>query len=127
MKEFTSGRGANVIMEQVGGDVFKECLRSIAWDGYIIPAGFASGEIPKIPANILLLKNCNAAGLFWGANSKNNPRLLRGSVQSVLGLLEKNKLKGPRVSSVFTLDEINEAFDLIRQRKSIGKVVIQIR
>ncbi|RMX41067.1 hypothetical protein pdam_00003306 [Pocillopora damicornis] len=118
VKELTGGKGANVIMEAVGGKVFTECLKCIAWGGVILPVGFASGEIPQIPANILLVKNCSAAGLFWGAHMKYNPALLRDSVNKSLEFLEQGKLRGPHA---------NEAFKFVMQRKSTGKVLIKTR
>lgn len=127
VKELTGGKGANVIMEAVGGKVFTECLKCIAWGGVILPVGFASGEIPQIPANILLVKNCSAAGLFWGAHMKHNPALLRNSVNKSLEFLEQGKLKGPHVSGEFELDQANEAFKFVMQRKSTGKVLIKTR
>lgn len=127
VKELTGGKGANVIMEAVGGTVFTECLKCIAWGGVILPVGFASGEIPQIPANILLVKNCSAAGLFWGAHMKHNPALLRNSVNKSLEFLEQGKLKGPHVSGEFELDQANEAFKFVMQRKSTGKVLIKTR
>ncbi|XP_031558901.1 quinone oxidoreductase-like protein 2 homolog [Actinia tenebrosa] len=127
VKKLTGGRGANVILDAVGGDVFKECLKCIAWDGTIIPAGFASGNIPQIPANILLVKNCNVAGLYWGAHSKFNPSVFRDSVDKALELCSQGKLKGPHVSATFNMDKVNEAIQFLLQKKSTGKVVIKIR
>ncbi|KAJ7376390.1 hypothetical protein OS493_034912 [Desmophyllum pertusum] len=127
VKELTKGKGANVIMEAVGGQVFTDSLRCIAWGGVIIPVGFASGDIPQIPANILLVKNCSAAGLFWGAHMKHNPVLLKDSVDKSLELLVQGKLKGPHISGEFELDKANDAFKFVMQRKSTGKVLITTR
>ncbi|XP_067025800.1 quinone oxidoreductase-like protein 2 homolog [Acropora muricata] len=127
VKEITAGKGANVIMESVGGEVFKECLRSIAWGGVILPVGFMSGEIPQIPANVLLVKNVSAAGLFWGSHKKYNPKLLKESVDKPLELIEQGKLKGPHISGEFQLNQANEAFQFVMQRKSTGKVLINAR
>ncbi|XP_020611230.1 quinone oxidoreductase-like protein 2 homolog [Orbicella faveolata] len=127
VKELTGGKGANVIMEAVGGQVFTECLRCIAWGGVILPVGFASGDIPQIPANVLLVKNCSAAGLFWGSHMKHNPALLKESVDKSLELLVQGKLKGPHISGEFELDQANEAFKFVMQRKSTGKVLIKTR
>ncbi|XP_068758853.1 quinone oxidoreductase-like protein 2 homolog [Montipora capricornis] len=127
IKELTGGKGANVIMESVGGKVFAECLRSIAWGGVILPVGFMSGEIPQIPANVLLVKNVSAAGLFWGSHSEHNPKLLKESIDKTLELKEEGKLKGPHISGEFDLNQANEAFKFIMQRKSTGKVLIRAR
>jgi len=116
-----------VIVDPVGGKVFEECLRSIAWGGVILPLGYASSKIPQIPANILLAKNCSAAGLFWASVLEQNPMLLKASVDKSLEFLEQGKLKGPHISEEFELNQVNEAFLFVLQRKSTGKVLIRTR
>jgi len=127
VEEFTGGKGANVIVDPVGGKVFEECLRSIAWGGVILPLGYASSKIPQIPANILLVKNCSVAGLFWASVLEQNPMLLKASVDKSLEFLEQGKLKGPHISEEFELNQVNEAFLFVLQRKSTGKVLIRTR
>src|SRR5207302_6823406 len=77
VKAITGGRGVDVIYDPVGGDAFDAGLRSIAWGGRIIIIGFASGRIPQVPANILLVKNIDLIGLYWGSYSARNPGLIR--------------------------------------------------
>ncbi|XP_033647630.1 quinone oxidoreductase-like protein 2 homolog [Asterias rubens] len=125
-KELTKGRGANVIMDAVGGDIFKDCLRCISWEGRIVIIGFTSGEIPKIPANILLVKNISALGLFWGNYRMHDPPRIRQSVEDCIGFFEEGKIK-PHVCATFPLEKVNEAFKLMMSRKSTGKVVITMR
>ncbi|XP_072050572.1 quinone oxidoreductase-like protein 2 homolog [Amphiura filiformis] len=123
VKEMTDDRGADVICDAVGGDVFKQCLRCIAWEGRILVIGFAGGDIPKIPANILLVKNISAVGLFWGNYRINDESTHRKSIQDVLGFYQEGKIK-PHIGKTFSLDKANEAFMYIHKRKSTGKVVI---
>ncbi len=77
VKEITNKKGADVIYDPVGGDVFDQSLRCIAWEGRLLIIGFASGRIPEMPANRALLKNCSAVGVFWGAYSQRNPAVLQ--------------------------------------------------
>jgi len=121
-----SSQGADVVFEAVGGNVWKECLRSIAWEGRLLVVGFAGGDIPKIPANLLLLKNASAVGLYWGRYLTENPKLLERLVKECIKHYEDGKIK-PHYSATFQLEKVNEAFQFIRSRKSTGKVVITMQ
>merc|ERR1711916_26672 len=94
-----------------------------AWEARLVVCGFASGTIPKIPANLLLVKNVSAVGLFWGAYAKKNPAVLHESIAKTLDMAARGVLK-PHVSGQFDIAKANEAFDFIATRKSTGKVVI---
>ncbi|XP_071960252.1 quinone oxidoreductase-like protein 2 homolog [Antedon mediterranea] len=119
VKEFTGGRGANVIFDAVGGDAFKECLRCIAWEGRLVIIGFAGGSIPKIPANILLVKNISAIGLYWGDFRNKELETWKASINEVMSYFEKGQIK-PHIGRTFPLHQVNEAFKYIQQRKSTG-------
>ena len=67
VKEITNNKGADIIYDPVGGEVFEQSLRCIAWDGRLLIIGFASGKIANAPTNLPLLKNCSIVGVFWGA------------------------------------------------------------
>jgi NADPH2:quinone reductase len=123
VKAITGGRGADVIYDPVGGDAFDAGLRSIAWGGRIIIIGFTSGRIPQIPANILLVKNIDAIGFYWGSHQARKPDLLRDSYAKLLRWFEEGKLK-PHVSAQMDLKDVAKAMNLLRQRKSTGKVVL---
>jgi NADPH2:quinone reductase len=123
VKAITGGRGADVIYDPVGGDAFDACLRSIAWGGRIIIIGFASGRIPQVAANILLVKNIDLIGFYWGSYSARNPALIRDSYTKLLRWFEEGKLK-PHVSHQFDLQDVAQAMEMLRQRKSTGKVVM---
>ena len=123
VKEITGGHGADVIYDPVGGDAFDASLRSIAWGGRIIVIGFASGRIPQIPANIVLVKNIDIIGFYWGSHQTRKPELLRQSFAQLFRWFEEGKLK-PHVSEKVDLKDAARALDLLRQRKSTGKVVL---
>ncbi len=117
--------GADVVYDPVGGDQFKAALRSCNPEARIIPLGFASGDIPQIPANILLVKNISVVGLYWGGYASFKPEVLLKSFLQLFGMYIDGKLK-PHVSHVLPLEQANEALALLANRKSTGKVVVQV-
>ena len=117
--------GADVVYDPVGGDQFKAALRACNPDARLLPLGFASGEVPQIPANILLVKNLTVMGLYWGGYAKVDPSVLTNSFKALFDWYVAGKLK-PHVSNVLPLAQANEALDLLRTRKATGKVVVQI-
>ncbi len=123
VKEITAGRGADVIYDPVGGDVFDASLRSIAWGGRLIIIGFASGRIPQVPANIALVKNIDVIGFYWGSYQKHKPELVRQSFAQLFRWFEEGKLK-PHVSHQMDLKDVVAAMNLLGQRKSTGKVIL---
>ncbi|NKC10896.1 MAG: zinc-binding dehydrogenase [Gammaproteobacteria bacterium] len=124
--ELTGGRGADVIYDPVGGDVFDASLRCINWEGRILVVGFAAGRIPSAPANYLLVKNCATIGVFWGAYSRRDPATLRAGMEALLGWYEEGALK-PHISLRYSMDEVPAAMNALLERRSTGKVVISIR
>ncbi|MGC2697516.1 MAG: NADPH:quinone oxidoreductase family protein [Candidatus Angelobacter sp.] len=123
VKAITGGKGVDVVYDPVGGDAFDTSLRSIAWGGRVIIIGFASGRIPQAPANILLVKNIDVIGFYWGSYQARKPELLRDSYAKLLHWYAEGKLK-PHISVQMHLREVGRAMDLLRQRKSTGKVVL---
>jgi NADPH:quinone reductase len=123
VKAITGGRGADVIYDPVGGDAFDASLRCVAWGGRIIIIGFASGRIPQIPANIVLVKNVDIIGFYWGSYQTRKPDLLRQCYSKLFEWFDEGKLK-PHVSARFDLADAAHALDFLRQRKSTGKVVL---
>lgn len=116
-------KGVNVVFDPVGGDAFDAALRCMAWEGRMVVIGFAAGRIPQVPANLLLVKNIAVLGLFWGAYRFNNPKRLGQSLMELLGMAAKGQLK-PHVSHTLPLDRYAEAFRLLSERRSTGKVVL---
>lgn len=115
--------GADVVYDPIGGDLFKEALRATNPEGRLIPLGFASGEVPQIPANILLVKNLTVIGYYWGGYSKTNPAVLNDSLAKLLEWYADGKIK-PHVSHTLPMEQANEGLELLRTRKATGKVVI---
>lgn len=117
--------GADVVYDPVGGDQFTAAMRATNPDGRLIPLGFASGSVPQIPANHLLVKNLTVIGYYWGGYSKVNPKVLADSLATLLNWYDTGKIK-PHVSHVLPLAETQKGLDLLRARKATGKVVIKV-
>jgi NADPH:quinone reductase len=99
-------------------------IRSLNWDGRAVVVGFAGGgDIPRIPANILLVKNVSVNGLYWGAHAKANPKLFAESTKTVVDMWAAGKIK-PHVSHRFPLSQANKAFQTIMTRQTTGKVIL---
>ena len=126
VKEYTDGKGANIIYDPVGGDVFNQSLRCIAWNGIILVIGFASGTIASAPTNLPLLKNCSIVGVFWGAWREREPNGHNVNMEKVLKWWKENKVK-PKVSKVFNLEDTKYALQALINREVIGKAVIKVR
>src|SRR6056297_2300429 len=115
--------GLDVVYDPVGGDQFKAAFRACNPEARLLPIGFASGDIPQVPANHLLVKNLSVMGLYWGGYLKFRPEVITDSMQTLLGWYKDGRLK-PHVSHVLPLDRAAEGLDLLKTRKSTGKVVI---
>lgn len=118
--------GLDVVYDPVGGDQFKAAFRACNPEARLLPIGFASGDIPQIPANHLLVKNLSVMGLYWGGYLKFRPDIITQSMQTLLGWYEDGRLK-PHVSHVLPLERAREGLELLRTRKSTGKVVITMK
>ena len=127
----TGGRGADVVYDPVGGQVFDESLRCMAPEGRILPMGFAGGQVPQIPANILLVKNLTVIGLYWGyyvdwAKQPAAPGLM-AEVQRMMAEMfawhSEGKLR-PVTYRALDLADFAEALDIIRRREVIGRVAL---
>lgn len=117
--------GADVVFDPVGGDQFEAALRATNPDGRLIVVGFAGGTVQQIPANHLLVKNLAVIGLYWGGYLAFRPKVLTGSIATLLGWYAEGGLR-PHISHRLPLDRAAEALDLLRSRKSTGKVVVTI-
>ena len=122
VKEVTDGHGADVIYDPVGGDVFDQSRRCIAFEGRLIVVGFTSGRIPDAPANHLLVKNYSVVGLHWGLYRKHDPTVF-GMVHEELTRLVDEGYVDPLVSRTLPLDDAREALRALADRGTIGKVV----
>lgn len=125
IKALTNGRGADVIYDPVGGDLFNISLRSIAFEGRILVIGFAGGTVPQIPANHLLVKNVDVIGLNWPAYAELNPQVMTESFQILLHWYVTGAIQ-PYISATYPLERTVEALHQVVARKSTGKVVITV-
>ncbi len=123
VKAFTGGLGADVIYDPVGGDVFDESVRCIAFDGRLLVIGFTSGRIPKIGANIPLIKGFSLMGVRAGEYGRRFPERGRENLEAIDQLAEEGVIR-PHVCARFALDEAVEAMRMLQERKAIGKVVV---
>jgi NADPH2:quinone reductase len=123
IKALTAGRGADVVYDPVGGDLFAASLRSIAFEGRILVIGFASRTVPQIPANHLLVKNVDVIGVNWPAYAELNPRVMTQSLHDLLQWVQAGAIR-PHVSATYPLERTVEAIDQVVARRSTGKVVV---
>ncbi len=123
VKELTGGLGADVIYDPVGGDITESAFRAIAWEGRHLVLGFTAGDIPKLPLNLPLLKGASVVGVFWGSFTAREPELATANLATVASMIADDTLR-PRVTDVFMLDEIVDAYELLATRKAMGKVVV---
>ena len=115
--------GADVVYDPVGGDAFNAAMRATNREGRILTIGFASGDVPAIPANHLLVKNISVIGFYWGGYLKFNPEAVTTSMGELFDMFSAGQLR-PHVSHVLPLDQAGDAMELLRSRKSTGKVVV---
>jgi NADPH2:quinone reductase len=123
VKEATGGAGADVIYDSVGGDVFEQSLKCIAWNGRLVVIGFASGAIPKVAANRILLKNIEVTGLHWGAWAQHQPESIPGVFDALFDLYRAGEIR-PVVFRVYPLAEAARALVDLASRRTFGKVVL---
>ncbi len=126
VRALTAGRGADVVFDPVGGDAFAQALRAVAWGGRILVIGFASGSVPQIPANRVLVKNIDIVGFLWGSYRARRPELLAPAFARLGGWHAEGRLK-PVVSHRLKLTDAAEAYRLLRERRATGKIVLEIR
>ncbi|HET9627150.1 MAG TPA: NADPH:quinone oxidoreductase family protein [Kofleriaceae bacterium] len=123
LKKLTSGQGVNVVYDPIGGPLAEAALRSTAWEGRYLVVGFAAGEIPKIPLNLVLLKGCQIVGVFWGSFAAREPQRNRAHAAEILRHVAAGKLR-PAVDAVLPFERAGEALERLEQRKVKGKIVL---
>ena len=124
VKSITGG-GADVIYDPVGGDVFDQSLRCIAWDGRLLVIGFAGGTIPSAKANLILLKGCSVVGVFWGGFAAREPETSRKNFELLFDWWKHGKLK-PAISHRFPLEKAAAALGALARREVVGKAVLTV-
>lgn len=126
VKDLTQGDGCDVIYDPVGGDLFDQATRCIAWEGRYLVVGFASGRIPQLPANLILLKGCQYVGVFWGAFRRRDPQTHRRNFDELFDLFRAGKIR-PRVGHKFPIEQYADALNVFVNRQAMGKVVVDLR
>jgi NADPH2:quinone reductase len=121
--ELTDGHGADVILESVGGELFRACMRAIAWEGRLVIIGFAAGEIPTVKAGHVLVKNMDLIGVQCSDYREREPESFREAQEELLGLLTHGKI-GVQVTATYPLEAAAEALEEIRDSRVRGKVVL---
>ena len=123
VKELTGGKGVDVVYDPVGGEFAEPAVRSMAWNGRYLVIGFASGPIPEIPLNLTLLKGCSLVGVFWGRFSGEEPEVNLSNIHELWALFAEGKLN-PVVTDVFPLEQYEDAFNCLIERRARGKVIL---
>jgi len=125
VKALTGGRGADVIYDPVGGDLFDQCMRCVNWNGRVLVVGFTGGHIPKVPINLILLKGCQVVGVFYGSFAARDPETNERNFEEILALFESRRID-PLIGRVYPLAEFAHAFRCLSERRAIGKVVLRM-
>jgi NADPH:quinone reductase len=123
VKELTGGRGADVIYDPVGGDVFDESVRCIAFDGRLLIIGFTSGRIPSVNVNMPLIKGLSVVGVRAGEYGRQFPDRGRENMAAIWKWAEEGKVR-PRIHAEVPLTDWRRAFEMMRSREVVGKVAI---
>ncbi len=125
IKDMTGGKGVDVVYDPVGGDYAEPAVRSMAWNGRYLVIGFASGPIPKIPLNLTLLKGCSIVGVFWGRFTTEEPEVHLQNIAELWELFASGKLN-PVVTDVYPLEQYEQAYNCMIERRARGKVIITL-
>ncbi|MGE8112390.1 NADPH:quinone oxidoreductase family protein [Pseudomonas sp. NPDC086566] len=123
IKRLTGGQGVDVIYDPVGGELFDQAVRGLAWQGRLLVVGFASGTIPQMAANLVLLKGAAVLGVFWGAFAQRQPEDNAANFRQLFAWHAEGKLK-PLVSKTYPLAEAGAAIEALGQRRAVGKLVV---
>ena len=126
IKRLTDGQGVDVIFDPVGGELFDQAVRVLAWNGRLLVVGFASGNIPQMAANLVLLKGAAVMGVFWGAFAQRQPQENAANFQQLFAWHAEGKLK-PLVSQTYPLAEAGAAIEALGQRRAVGKLVVLVK
>jgi NADPH2:quinone reductase len=124
VKAITGGRGADVIYDPVGGDVFDESVRCIAFDGRLLVVGFTSGRIPTVSVNMPLIKGFSVMGVRAGEYGRQYPERGRENQAAIWALAEAGRVK-PRVHREYPLDQWRAAFESLANREVVGKAIVR--
>lgn len=124
LKAIVGAKGVDVVYDPVGGALAEPALRSMAWKGRYLVIGFAAGEIPKFPLNLVLLKGCDVLGVFWGAFTDKEPAAHAANAAVLMRWAAEGRIRA-HASAVYPLEETGAAIRLIAERKAAGKVLVK--
>jgi NADPH2:quinone reductase len=125
LRDLTGGKGVDVVYDCVGGPFAEPALRSTAWEGRYLVIGFAAGEIPKLPANLLLLRGCDAVGVFWGEAVTRDPARHVAGMSEVLSWIAAGRLR-PHIHAKVPLAGIGAAIGQLDKRAVAGKLIVTL-
>jgi len=125
LKRLSGGRGVDVVYDPVGGTLTEPALRSLAWKGRLLVIGFASGEIPKLPMNLALLKGCDIRGVFWTEFVNREPDLYRADMRRLIAWAAAGRIARHR-PTIYPLENFQDAFAAIAERRALGKVLLKV-
>ena len=123
VKALTDGKGADVIYDPVGGDLFDAAIRVTAWEGRYLIIGFAAGRIPELPVNLALVKGLSVVGVFWGSFAAREPERNRANFKTLMDWYAEGRIK-PLVSKTYSLAEAPQALRDLAGRRATGKLVV---
>jgi NADPH2:quinone reductase len=124
LKRLGGERGVDVVYDPVGGPYAEPAVRSLGWEGRYLVVGFAAGEIPKLPLNLVLLKSCDIRGVLWGSWIRREPKAQHALMTQIVDWCAQGKLSA-HVHAVYPLAEIVAALKAIADRKVMGKIVLR--
>jgi NADPH2:quinone reductase len=123
-KELTGGKGVDIVIDPVGGNVSEQALRATAWNGRLLVIGFAQGEIPKVPLNITLVKGVSIVGVWWGRWTQTSPLETAEDFSELIGFIESGELNiTPK--NIYDVEDVPKALNNFLTRKNIGKTIIK--
>lgn len=123
IRELTDGRGVDVVYDPVGGEYSEPALRGMAWNGRFLVIGFTTGDIPKLPLNLTLLKGCSLVGVFYGAFQDREPARFRELMDELTGWLADGRIN-PRITARYPLEDTARALIDLKERRATGKLIV---
>ena len=126
LKSYNDGKGLDGVYDCVGGDLAEPSLRALKWKGRFLVVGFAAGDIPKIPLNIIMLKGIHVSGVFWGRFIEEQPEDFKHHMKQLLAWCQEGKLR-PHIEAVYPIEKTVDALSIIADRKATGKLLIKVK
>jgi NADPH2:quinone reductase len=124
LRQLTGGKGVDIVYDPIGGEQGEAALRAMDWGGRFLVIGFAAGDMPKLPLNLILLRCYDVLGVYWGAWVERDPAGNRANITQFLGWCAEGKLS-PYVGAIYPLSEASAALQAIATRKAMGKVILR--